>query len=58
MSKWADIIFGQAVIERNYKYMQKQDRTNEKLITGYVQCWEGYFGNVIGYRLEVTPFKM
>ncbi len=19
-----------------------------------VQCWEGYFGNVIGYRLQVT----
>ena len=24
----------------------------------YVQDWEGYFGNVIGYRLLVTLFKM
>ncbi len=24
----------------------------------YYQCWEGYFGNVIGYRLQVTLFKM
>ncbi len=23
-----------------------------------VQCWEGYFGNVIGYRLQVTLLKM
>ncbi len=23
-----------------------------------LQCWEGYFGNVIGYRLQVTLFKM
>ncbi len=23
-----------------------------------VQCWEGYFGNVIGYRLQVTLFKI
>ncbi len=22
------------------------------------QCWEGYFENVIGYRLQVTLFKM
>ncbi len=22
------------------------------------QCWEGYFVNVIGYRLQVTLFKM
>lgn len=22
------------------------------------QCWEGYFGNLIGYRLQVTVFKM
>ncbi len=22
------------------------------------QCWESYFGNVIGYRLQVTLFKM
>ncbi len=21
------------------------------------QCWEGYFGNVIGYRLQVTDFQ-
>ncbi len=24
----------------------------------WVQCWEGYFGNVIGYRLQVTLLKM
>ncbi len=23
-----------------------------------IQCWEGYFGNVIGYRLQVTLLKM
>ncbi len=23
-----------------------------------VQCWERYFGNVIGYRLQVTLLKM
>ncbi len=23
-----------------------------------LQCWEGYFGNVIGYILQVTLFKM
>ncbi len=23
----------------------------------YTQCWETYFGNVIGYRLQVTLFK-
>ncbi len=23
----------------------------------YVQCWEVYFGNIIGYRLQVTVFK-
>ncbi len=22
------------------------------------QCWEGYFGKVIGYRLQVTLLKM
>ncbi len=22
------------------------------------QCWQGYFGNVIGYRLQVTLLKM
>ncbi len=22
------------------------------------QCWEGYFGNVMGYRLQVTLRKM
>ncbi len=28
-------------------------------LTGsYPQCWEGYFGNVIGYSLQVTLFKM
>ncbi len=25
---------------------------------GYSQCWEGYFGNVIGYRLQLILFKM
>ncbi len=24
----------------------------------YSHCWEGYFGNVIGYRLQVILFKM
>ncbi len=24
----------------------------------YAQCWEGYFENVIGYRLQVTLLKM
>ncbi len=24
----------------------------------YSQCWESYFGNVIGYRLQVTLSKM
>ncbi len=24
----------------------------------YMQCWEGYFENVIGYSLQVTLFKM
>ncbi len=24
----------------------------------YYHCWEGYFGNVIGYRLQVTLLKM
>uniref|UniRef100_A0A8C1MR37 ATP synthase subunit n=1 Tax=Cyprinus carpio TaxID=7962 RepID=A0A8C1MR37_CYPCA len=23
-----------------------------------MQCWEGYFGNVEGYRLQVTHFKI
>jgi len=27
--KHADIIFGQAVIQRDYEHMQKQERTNK-----------------------------
>ncbi len=30
------IIFAHAVIQRNYKHMQKQERTNAILITDYV----------------------
>ncbi len=34
-------------------------RAEEAGTYGYgYQCWEGYFGNVIGYRLQVTIFKM
>ncbi len=33
----------------NIKYKHKHE---------YKQCWEGYFGNVIGYRLQVTLLKM
>ncbi len=25
---------------------------------GHEQCWEGYFGNVIGYIFQVTLFQM
>ncbi len=28
------------------------------LLLTYWQCWEGHFGNVIGYRLQVTLLKM
>ncbi len=28
------------------------------LLVNYNQCWEGYFGNVLGYRLQVTLLKM
>ncbi len=24
----------------------------------YIQFWEGFFGNVMGYRLQVTLLKM
>jgi len=33
--KHANIIFGQAVVQRNYEHMQTQERTNAKLITDY-----------------------
>ncbi len=35
-------------------------RARESFITCRInaQCWEGYFENVIGYRLQVTLLKM
>ncbi len=30
---------------------------NELFIYIYIQCWEVYFGHVIGYRLQVTLLK-
>lgn len=36
MSNCADIIFGQAVVQRNYEHVQKQEITNTILITDYV----------------------
>ncbi len=28
----------------------------QSLLVTNNQCWEGYFGNVIGYRLQVTSY--
>ncbi len=36
----------------------RQGQTEQKLDTLRTQCWEGYFANVIGYRLQVTQLKM
>ncbi len=31
---------------------------NQFKYVNYDQCWEGYFENVAGYRLQVTLFKI
>ncbi len=46
-----------------FGYCYKYTRATGFVVQGHIldnynQCWEGYFGNVIGYRLQVTLLKM